>query len=144
MTKGSLYFYQSRFFAIKCKIAAFFRNQSRQCCIVLCNIEYIFWYISFYWCSLEEANWKFQKPFLFLRSTVFLDFLIMSLFKVFIKFSYCIISIASMLLHLFCLRIYTVITFASLLFVFTIVIFCIYLWLQTISVRCGLVNCTLV
>ena len=50
---------------------------------------------------------------IFFATFFFLDFSIMSLFKLFIKFSYCIISIASMLLHLPCLCIYTVITFCK-------------------------------
>ena len=40
------------------------------------------------------------------------------------------------------LRIFTVIT--SLLFVFIIIIFCPFLCLQTIYVKCGFVNCTLI
>ena len=65
--------------------------------------------------NFTDPHWKkqignFNNRPLFSRCTVFLDFSIMSLFKLFIKFSYCIISIASMLLHLFCQRIYTVIT----------------------------------
>ena len=50
---------------------------------------------------------------IFFATFFFLDFSIISLFKLFIKFSYCIISIASMLLHLPCLCIYTVITFCK-------------------------------
>ena len=68
--------------------------------------------------NFTDLHWRkqignFNNCSPFSRCTVFLDFSIMSLFKLFIKFSCCIISIALMLLHLFSLRIYTVIRFCK-------------------------------
>ena len=66
------------------------------------------WYI-----SVEEANWKLEilitVPLFFRDAQFFLEFSIMSLFKLLIKFLCCIISKVLILL----LRIYTVITFCK-------------------------------
>ena len=90
------------------------------------------WYI-----SVEEANWKFYNRSSFSRCTIFLDFSIMSLFKLLIKFLCCIISKVLILLQ----RIYTVITFCKS-------VVCIYkrhiLYFSLLAsyyVKCGFVSC---
>ena len=104
--------------------------------LYFCLILLADWYI-----SVDDANWKFKQQLLFFNMNIFLDFLIMSLFKLLINCLCCILLTVNILLLL---HIDAVITFCKS-------VICIYdcdilhfFCLQTIYVMCGFVNCILV